>query len=87
MTHDAYTPMSKIAQHKAEQILNGLAHQDAAQRLATCCALLAMLTSATKDDRESAKRRVRELIQLGHARQTAEQAAQNLANFANRNEP
>lgn len=82
-----YTPMTAIAQRKAEQILDGLSHQDAAQRLATCCALLAMLTSATKDDRESAKRRVRELVQVGRDRQQAEQDAADLANFANRHEP
>lgn len=61
-------PMTPVAQDKALDILEGLSHQDEAQRLATCCALLAMLTSAAKADRESAKRRLRELASLGQQR-------------------
>lgn len=82
-----YSPMTAQAQRKAQQILEGLAHQDAPQIMATCCALLAMLTSAMKDDRESAKRRIRELVLIGRQRLQAKQDAADLASFANRHEP
>jgi hypothetical protein len=49
--------------------------------------LLAMLTSASKDEREAGKRQVRELVKTGSEILQAENAAQDLANFANRNEP
>ncbi|MDP3511433.1 MAG: hypothetical protein Q8S20_01680 [Sulfuritalea sp.] len=49
--------------------------------------LLARLTSANKDEREQAKNEVRQLVKVGSEILAAEQAAQDLANFANRNEP
>ncbi|MDZ4255483.1 MAG: hypothetical protein U1A72_23180 [Sulfuritalea sp.] len=49
--------------------------------------LLARLTSANKDEREQAKSEVRELVKVGSEILEAERAAQDLANFANRNEP
>lgn len=49
--------------------------------------LMAGLTSANKDEREQAKREVRELAKVGAEILAEEQAAQDLANFANRNEP
>lgn len=49
--------------------------------------LLAMLTSANKDEREAAKREVRALVAAGNQILAAEHAEQDLANFANRNEP
>lgn len=49
--------------------------------------LLAMLTSANKDEREQAKREVRALVAAGAQIIAAENTAQDLADFANRNEP
>lgn len=50
-------------------------------------ALLAMLTSANKEERESGKREVRELVKIGADVLQADQDAADLANFANRHEP
>lgn len=50
-------------------------------------ALLAMLTSANKDERENAKRQVRELVAIGSLIIKDEQNAADLASFANRHEP
>lgn len=49
--------------------------------------LLALLTSANKDEREGAKREVRDIVRIGSNLLTAERAAENLAHFANRHEP
>jgi hypothetical protein len=49
--------------------------------------LLAMLTSASKDEREQAKRAVRDMVKVGAEILRSEQDAQRLADFANRNEP
>ena len=49
--------------------------------------LLAMLTSANKEEREQAKRKVRELVKLGAEILAAEKIAGDLASFANRHEP
>lgn len=49
--------------------------------------LLAQLTSANKDEREQAKRQVRELANVGREILQHEHIAQNLATFANRHEP
>lgn len=49
--------------------------------------LVARLTSANKDEREAAKREVRELVKIGTDVLQADQDAANLANFANRHEP
>lgn len=49
--------------------------------------LLAMLTCAIKSERETAKDGVRSIARLGQQILAAEKAAQDLANFANRNEP
>lgn len=49
--------------------------------------LLAMLTSANKDEREGAKREVRDIVRIGINLLTAARAAENLASFANRHEP
>lgn len=49
--------------------------------------LVARLTSADKDEREGAKREIRELVKLGAGVLQADQDAANLAAFANRHEP
>lgn len=49
--------------------------------------LVARLTSANKDEREGAKRDIRELVKLGADVLQADQDAADLANFANRHEP
>lgn len=49
--------------------------------------LLAMLTSANKEEREQAKRWVRDMVQAGIAVLANERAAADLASFANRHEP
>ena len=49
--------------------------------------LLAMLTSATKEEREQAKSGLRSITRHGQQILAAEKAAQDLADFANRNEP
>lgn len=49
--------------------------------------LLAMLTSANKEEREHAKRIVRGYVALGERFRTEAEAAQALASFANRHEP
>lgn len=49
--------------------------------------LLARLTSANKDEREAAKREVRELVKFGTDVLQTDQDAADLANFANRHEP
>jgi len=56
-------------------------------RLTNMCYLLASLTSANQDEREVAKKEVRKLVQTGTQILKAEKAAQDLADFANRNEP
>lgn len=49
--------------------------------------LLAMLTSANKDEREQAKRGVRDMARIGANILQANQDAADLAHFANRHEP
>lgn len=49
--------------------------------------MLAMLTSANKEEREQAKSGLRSVTRHGQQILAAETAAQDLANFANRNEP
>lgn len=49
--------------------------------------LLALLTSARKDERENAKQMVRELMRRGVTLLQANQDAADLADFANRHEP
>lgn len=49
--------------------------------------MLAMLTSANKEEREQAKSGLRSITRHGQQILAAEQAAQALAQFANRNEP
>ena len=49
--------------------------------------LFAMLTSQNKEEREQAKRQVRDMAKIGAEILGTEKAAQELANFANRNEP
>lgn len=49
--------------------------------------LLALLTSANKDEREGAKREIRDIVRIGANLLTAERAAGSLAHFANRHEP
>ena len=56
-------------------------------RMPTIALLVAMLTSANKDEREGAKREVRELVKQGITILQADQEAANLADFANRHEP
>ena len=48
---------------------------------------LAMLTSASKEEREYAKTVVRKMVKNGADILATEKAAQYLADFANRNEP
>lgn len=49
--------------------------------------ILAMLTSTSKEEREQAKSGLRSIARHGQQILAAEQAAQALARFANRNEP
>ncbi|MDP1612617.1 MAG: hypothetical protein Q8M11_16315 [Sulfuritalea sp.] len=53
----------------------------------TSANLLAMLTSARRDERDDSKRMVRNRVRAGAQILAAEKAAQDLADFANRNEP
>ena len=50
-------------------------------------ALLAMLTSANKDEREKAKREIRKYVEVGTEILAAQRTAADLASFANRHEP
>ena len=49
--------------------------------------MLAKFTSANKEERELAKAALRRITRSGQQILETEQAAQDLANFANRNEP
>lgn len=49
--------------------------------------MLAMLTSADRNERERAKRDIRELVSIGHVILREERTAAELASFANRHEP
>ena len=49
--------------------------------------MLAMLTSANKDEREQAKSGLRSITRHGQQILAAERTAADLANFANRHEP
>lgn len=67
---------------KANAIRAALGHQHP-----DLAALLAMLTSAVKDERETAKKEVRALVAHGSIVIKAETDAAILRDFANRSEP
>jgi hypothetical protein len=75
------TPATKA---KAAALQAALAHQ---YNLPPIGLLLATLTSANKDEREAAKRYVRDAVKFGADLLKAEEEAAALASFANRHEP
>lgn len=78
--------MKPATEAKAEAIRAGLIDWNPVP-IGHAADLLAMLTSANKEEREQAKRRVRELVRIGAHVLQADQDAADLASFANRHEP
>jgi len=79
-------PLTPATEAKAAAIRAGLIDWNPVP-IGNAADLLAMLTSANKEEREQAKSRLRSITRHGQQILAAEKAAQDLATFANRNEP
>jgi len=75
--------MTPATEAKADAIRTGSTHLSKLD----LAMLLAMLTSANKDEREDAKKTVRDLARKGNTILVTERQATNLANRANHFEP
>lgn len=78
--------MTPVTEAKAAAI-NLALQRDSKHTVESLALLLALLTSASKEEREGAKREVRDIMRTGSNLLTAERTAGNLAHFANRHEP
>ena len=79
--------MRTITGDKAAAICAAIRTHDPTHILGAWAHLLACLTSAQKSDRDFGKQQVRNLVKIGQQILQADQAATNLANFANRHDP
>lgn len=79
--------MNPTTTRKQEALQRAFRHETPNYMLDCLSVIVALLTSPEKQERESGKRRVRELVKIGSNLISADQNAGDLANFANRHEP